>query len=44
METKGEYQKNYQAVRSYRKGGKVKQEVIHLGKHSTAETALNTWP
>lgn len=34
----------YQAVRSYREQGKVKQEVIHLGKHETAETALAAWP
>ena len=31
-------------MRSYREGGKVKQEVVHLGEHSTAEAALNTWP
>jgi hypothetical protein len=30
----------YQAVRSYRVNGKVKQEVIHLGQHSTADEAL----
>ncbi len=34
----------YQAVRSYRKGGKVKQEVIHLGEYTTAEAALDSWP
>jgi hypothetical protein len=34
----------YQAVRSYREKGKVKQEVIHLGEHPTAEAALNAWP
>jgi hypothetical protein len=34
----------YQAVRSYREGGKVKQEVIHLGEHQTAEAALDAWP
>jgi hypothetical protein len=33
-----------QAVRSYREGGKVKQEVVHLGEHSTAESALESWP
>jgi hypothetical protein len=31
-------------VRSYREGGKVKQEVVHLGEHSTAESALASWP
>jgi hypothetical protein len=31
-------------VRSYREKGKVKQEVIHLGEHQTAEAALNSWP
>jgi hypothetical protein len=31
-------------VRSYREKGKVKQEVIHLGEHSTAEVALESWP
>jgi hypothetical protein len=31
-------------VRSYREGGKVKQEVIHLGEHQTAEAALAAWP
>ena len=40
-ETYGTY---YQAVRSYREGGKVKQEVIHLGEHQTAEAALSAWP
>ena len=34
----------YQAVRSYREKGKVKQEVIHLGEHQTAEAALESWP
>ncbi len=34
----------HQAVRSYRKGGKVKQEVIHLGQHSTVDSALESWP
>ena len=24
--------------------GKVKQEVVHLGEHSTAESALESWP
>jgi hypothetical protein len=31
-------------VRSYREGGKVKQQVVHLGEHSTAESALEAWP
>jgi hypothetical protein len=30
-------------VRSYRKGGKVKQQVVHLGEHSTADSALESW-
>jgi hypothetical protein len=34
----------YQAVRSYREQGKVKQEVIHLGDYQTAEAALSAWP
>jgi hypothetical protein len=34
----------YQAVRSYREKGKVKQEVVHLGEHSTADSALESWP
>jgi hypothetical protein len=34
----------YQAVRSYREQGKVRQEVIHLGQHPTVETALDSWP
>ena len=33
----------YQAVRSYRESGKVKQEVIHLGEHQTADEALTAW-
>ena len=32
-----------QAVRSYREGGKVKQEVIHLGQHSTPQDAMKVW-
>jgi hypothetical protein len=39
-----QYGTYYQAVRSYREKGKVKQEVIHLGEHSTAESALESWP
>jgi len=34
----------YQAVRSDREGGKVKQEVVHLGEHGTAVSALAAWP
>ena len=33
----------YQAVRSYRENGKVKQEVVHLGEHATADEALTAW-
>jgi hypothetical protein len=45
IERDGEqYGTYHQAVRSYREGGKVKQEVIHLGQHSTAESALESWP
>jgi hypothetical protein len=38
-----QYGSYYQAVRSYREGGKVKQEVIHLGEHATADKALTAW-
>jgi hypothetical protein len=38
-----QYGTYYQAVRSYREGGKVKQEVIHLGEYATADEALNAW-
>ena len=31
-------------MRSYREGGKVKQHVVHLGEHETAEAALESWP
>jgi hypothetical protein len=31
-------------VCSYREGGKVKQDVVHLGEHQTAEAALDAWP
>ena len=31
-------------MRSYRKKGKVKQEVVHLGEHQTIEAALELWP
>jgi hypothetical protein len=45
IERDGErYGTYYQAVRSYRKKEKVKQEVIHLGEHPTAEDALAGWP
>jgi hypothetical protein len=45
IERDGEqYGTYYQAVRSYREKGKVKQVVIHLGEHSTAESALESWP
>ncbi len=33
----------YQAVRSYREAGKVKQDVVHLGEHATADEALIAW-
>lgn len=39
-----QYGTYYQAVRSYREKGKVKQEVVHLGEHQTAEAALAAWP
>ena len=45
IERDGElYGTYYQAVRSYREGGKVKQEVVHLGVHDTVEAALAAWP
>jgi hypothetical protein len=35
----------FQLVRSYREGGRVKQEVlVHLGEHETPEAALVAWP
>jgi hypothetical protein len=44
IERDGEqYGTYFQAVRSYREQGKVKQEVIHLGQHSTADKALTAW-
>ncbi len=44
IERDGEqYGTYYQAVRSYREGGKVKQEVVHLGEHATADDALTAW-
>ena len=33
----------YQAVRSYRENGKVKQDVVHLSEHATADEALTAW-
>jgi hypothetical protein len=39
-----QYGTYFQAVRSYREKGKVKQEVVHLGEHSTADSALESWP
>jgi hypothetical protein len=30
-------------VRSYREQGKVKQAVVHLGEHQTADEALTAW-
>ena len=45
IERDGEqYGTYYQAVRSYREKGKVKQQVVHLGEHQTAEAALESWP
>ena len=38
-----QYGTYYQAVRSYREGGKVKQDVVHLGEHATADEALMAW-
>jgi hypothetical protein len=44
IERNGEqYGTYYQAVRSYREGGKVKQSVVHLGQHATADEALAAW-
>jgi hypothetical protein len=44
IERDGEqYGTYYQAVRSYRESGRVKQEVIHLGGHQTADEALTAW-
>jgi hypothetical protein len=35
----------FQLVRSYREGGKVKQDVlVHLGEHPAPEAALDAWP
>jgi hypothetical protein len=39
---RGDY---FQLVRSYREGGKVKQEMlVHLGEYETPEAALDAWP
>jgi hypothetical protein len=38
-----QYGTYYQAVRSYREQGKVKQEVIHLGQHCTPQAAVEAW-
>ena len=38
-----QYGTYYQAVRSYRESGKVKQEVIHLGQHSAPQDAMAAW-
>lgn len=44
IERNGEqYGTYYQAVRSYRENGKVKQDVVHLGEHATADKALTAW-
>jgi hypothetical protein len=44
IERDGErYGSYYQAVRSYRERGKVKQEVVHLGEHQTSDEALTAW-
>jgi hypothetical protein len=44
IERDGEqYGTYYQAVRSYREHGKVKQEVVHLGEYQTADEALTAW-
>jgi hypothetical protein len=44
IERDGErYGTYYQAVRSYREQGKVKQAVVHLGEHPTADEALTAW-
>ena len=44
IERDGEqYGTYYQAVCSYREQGKVKQEVVHLGQHNTADEARTAW-
>jgi hypothetical protein len=35
----------FQLVRSYREGGKVRQEVlVHVGRHEKPDDALAAWP
>ena len=44
IERDGEkYGTYYQAVRSYREAGKVRQEVIHLGRYSKPQKAIEAW-
>ncbi len=44
IEREGEkYGTYYQAVRSYREQGKVKQDVVHLGPYDKADKALAAW-
>ena len=44
IERDGEqYGTYYQAVRSYREQGKVKQAVVHLGKYSAPQDAIAAW-
>jgi hypothetical protein len=44
IERDGEkYGTYYQAIRSYREAGKVKQDVVHLREHTTADEALTAW-
>ncbi len=44
IERDGEkYGSYFQAVRSYREQGEVKQYVVHLGQYSTVEEALIAW-
>ena len=44
IERDGEqYSTYFQAVPSYREGGKVKQDVVHLGEHASADEALIAW-
>lgn len=44
IERDGEqYGTYYQAVRSYREAGKVKQDVVHLGPYDKADKALTAW-
>jgi hypothetical protein len=44
IERDGEqYGTYYLAVRSYREQGKVMQEVVRLGQHSTLQDAMQAW-